>query len=54
MQAGAVQILILVSILLSQTCAVAATLELIASGKINRTDRAHDAPWRRWNPPTRG
>lgn len=54
MQAGAVQILILVSILLSQTCAVAATLELIASGKINRTDRAHDSPWRRWNPPTRG
>ncbi len=31
-QAGAVQILILLSILLSQTCAVAVTLELIARG----------------------
>ena len=38
-QAGAVQILILLSILLSQTCAVAVTLELIASGKIARTGR---------------
>ncbi|BBY67197.1 ABC transporter permease [Mycolicibacterium helvum] len=37
MQAGAVQILILLSILLSQTCAVAVTLELIAQGKITRT-----------------
>jgi putative ABC transport system permease protein len=39
MQAGAVQILILLSILLSQTCAVAVTLELIASGRITRTGR---------------
>jgi putative ABC transport system permease protein len=39
MQAGAVQILILLSILLSQTCAVATTLELIARGKITRTGR---------------
>lgn len=36
MQAGAVQILILLSILLSQTCAVAVTLELIARGNITR------------------
>ncbi|QEN15308.1 ABC transporter permease [Mycobacterium sp. ELW1] len=39
-QAGAVQILILLSILLSQTCAVAVTLELIARGAIARTGRA--------------
>ncbi|SBS78071.1 conserved membrane hypothetical protein [uncultured Mycobacterium sp.] len=38
-QAGAVQILILLSILLSQTCAVAITLELIARGTITRTSR---------------
>ena len=42
-QAGAVQILILLPILLSQTCAGAITLELIASGKITRTDRASDS-----------
>jgi putative ABC transport system permease protein len=36
MQAGAVQILILLAILLSQTCAVAVTLELIARGNITR------------------
>jgi putative ABC transport system permease protein len=36
-QAGAVQNLILLSILLSQTCAVAVTLELIARGAIHRT-----------------
>ncbi|PND57259.1 ABC transporter permease [Mycobacterium sp. ENV421] len=41
MQAGAVQILILLSILLSQTCAVAVTLELIARGNIVRD---HGAP----------
>lgn len=35
-QAGAVQILILLAILLSQTSAVAVTLELIARGKITR------------------
>jgi putative ABC transport system permease protein len=39
-QAGAVQILILLAILLSQTCAVAVTIELIARGKIAR----------RWHP----
>jgi putative ABC transport system permease protein len=47
-QAGAVQILILLAILLSQTCAVAVTLELIARGKISRTRDAH--PNRRWGP----
>ena len=47
-QAGAVQILILLAILLSQTCAVAVTLELIARGKISRTRDAH--PNRRWRP----
>ncbi|SBS78146.1 putative integral membrane protein [uncultured Mycobacterium sp.] len=36
-QAGAVQILILLAILLAQTCAVAVTLEMIARGKISRT-----------------
>ncbi len=40
-QAGAVQILILLAILLSQTCAVAVTIELIARGKIAR----------QWHPP---
>jgi putative ABC transport system permease protein len=35
-QAGAVQILILVALLLSQTCGVAATIELIARGIITR------------------
>ncbi len=46
-QAGAVQILILVSILLSQTCAVAVTLELIARGKVARTDAPRRVPsWR--------
>lgn len=35
-QAGAVQILILLALLLSQTCAVAATIELIARGSIAR------------------
>lgn len=43
-QAGAVQILILLSILLSQTCAVAVTLELIARGAISRTRSAPTAP----------
>ncbi len=46
-QAGAVQILILLAILLSQTCAVAVTLELIASGKVARTGAPPGAPaWR--------
>jgi putative ABC transport system permease protein len=35
-QAGAVQILILLALLLSQTCAVAATIELIARGAMTR------------------
>jgi len=36
LQAGAVQILILLALLLSQTCAVAATIELIARGVMTR------------------
>lgn len=36
LQAGAVQILILLALLLSQTCAVATTIELIARGVISR------------------
>ncbi|OYN78026.1 ABC transporter permease [Mycolicibacterium sphagni] len=47
MQAGAVQILILLSILLSQTCAVAVTLELIARGKITRTGHPPESMRRR-------
>ena len=35
-QAGAVQMLILIALLLSQTCGVAATVELIARGMITR------------------
>jgi UDP-glucose/iron transport system permease protein len=35
-QAGAVQILVLIALLLSQTCGVAATVELIARGMITR------------------
>ena len=35
-QAGAVQILVLLALLLSQTCAVAATIELIARGAMRR------------------
>jgi putative ABC transport system permease protein len=35
-QAGAVQVLVLVSLLLSQTCAVAVTAELVARGRITR------------------
>jgi len=38
-QAAAVQILVLVSLLLSQTCGVAATIELIARGLITRQSR---------------
>ena len=46
-QAGAVQILILLAILLSQTCAVAVTLELIARGTVARTGAPLRAPgWR--------
>ncbi|MGB8405895.1 MAG: ABC transporter permease [Mycobacterium sp.] len=36
-QAGAVQVLVLISLMLSQTCAVALTGELVARGRINRT-----------------
>ena len=36
-QAGAVQILVLIALLLSQTCGVAATIELTARGMIART-----------------
>ena len=43
-QAGAVQILVLIALLLSQTCAVAATVELIARGRITR----------QMKPPTKG
>jgi putative ABC transport system permease protein len=35
-QAGAVQVLVLIALLLSQTCGVAATIELIARGLITR------------------
>jgi putative ABC transport system permease protein len=35
-QAGAVQILVLIALLLSQTCGVAATIELVARGMIAR------------------
>lgn len=38
-QAAAVQILILIALLLSQTCAVAVTIELIARGIIGRAPR---------------
>jgi putative ABC transport system permease protein len=45
-QAGAVQILILIALLLSQTCSVAATVELIARGVITREppDRVKRGP----------
>ena len=35
-QAGAVQILVLIALLLSQTCGVAATIELVARGMVRR------------------
>ena len=38
-QAGAVQILVLIALLLSQTCGVAITIELIARGMITRQQR---------------
>lgn len=38
-QAGAVQILVLIALLLSQTCGVAATVELVARGLISREQR---------------
>jgi putative ABC transport system permease protein len=37
-QAGAVQVLVIVALLLSQTCAVAATKEMVARGRIRRTN----------------
>jgi len=39
-QAGAVQVLVLISLLLSQTCAVALTGELVARGRIRRDQQA--------------
>ena len=36
-QAGAVQVLVIVALLLSQTCAVAVTKEMVARGRIRRT-----------------
>lgn len=58
-QAGAVQILVLVALLLSQSCAVAITIELIARGRIVRAQNpSHQAGrcrifgvgsvWSRW------
>jgi putative ABC transport system permease protein len=41
-QAGAVQILVLISVLLSQSCGAAVTIELIARGYINRAPHHHD------------
>jgi putative ABC transport system permease protein len=38
-QAGAVQILVLIALMLSQTCGVAATIELVARGSITRDQR---------------
>ena len=38
-QAGAVQILVLVALLPSQTCGVAATVELVARGMVTRITR---------------
>ena len=38
-QAGAVQILVLIALLLSQTCGVAAIIELVARGMITRVTR---------------
>ena len=38
-KAGAVQILVLIALLLSQTCGVAATIELVARGMITRVTR---------------
>lgn len=52
-QAGAVQILILLSIVLSQTCAVAVTLELIARGKITRGNGLPVRPRWTWFLPRR-
>ena len=43
-QAGAVQILILLALLLSQTCAVATTIELIARGAMARESGAASRP----------
>lgn len=46
-QAGAVQILILVALLLSQSCGVAATVELVARGVITRDPHQDVASFRR-------
>lgn len=42
-QAGAVQVLVLISLLLSQTCGVAVVGELVARGRINRGGRLSPA-----------
>ena len=42
-QAGAVQVLVLISLLLSQTCGVAVVGELVARGRINRSGRVSPA-----------
>lgn len=51
LQAGAVQILILIAILLAQTCAVATTIELVARGALTRDPGVRPEPraqpWRR-------
>lgn len=46
-QAGAVQILVLIALLLAQTCGVAVTVELIARGVITRTPPQSTPPARR-------
>jgi putative ABC transport system permease protein len=51
-QAAAVQILILIAILLSQTCAVAVTVELIARANICRPPVGQHPPGP-WRPPGR-
>jgi putative ABC transport system permease protein len=40
-QAGAVQVLVLVALLTSQSCAVALTAELVARGKVTRSVTTH-------------
>lgn len=45
LQAGAVQVLVLLAILLSQTCAVAVTIELIARGLVFRATSQMQVVW---------
>jgi putative ABC transport system permease protein len=49
-QAGAVQILILIALLLSQTCGVVVTVELIARGMIIRGPGVRRRVWARLVP----